>query len=64
MGSDRDDVVDCVERARARARGRPSNVAFDERDVLGGIDRRGIDLEIECAAEGALDLVSATTLTR
>ena len=31
-------------------------VSVNERDMLGGIDRRGIDLEIECAAEGALDL--------
>ena len=50
--------------AHAHRDGAGPHKRLDERDVLGGIDRRGIDFEIERAAEGALDFVSATTLTR
>ena len=32
------------------------DVAFDKRDMLGRIDRRGIDLDVELAAKGAVDL--------
>ena len=57
MGAGRDHVVDGVQGMHAHQhRAARGDVAFDQRHMLGRVDGGGIDLEVERAAKGALDL--------